>query len=325
MKIKKMQTVAVVIPYYNGGNYIERALNSIKKQTEKPDEIIIVDDGSEDEHKKILEQLRSKYEFTSYSKENGGQGSARNFGVEKAKSDYICLLDQDDFFLNNHIHDLKLNIPEDTSMFGCVYGDLYEADGAGNIVALNVSNEYSAQPKRNINEMIARDMFILPSAALINKTAYLDISGFDPQFTGYEDDDFFLRLFRKGYELKWIKKAVTVWCIHSESTSYSSKMSLSRIKYIKKLILMFPDNESRKIYYFRDLILPRFWPLIYSDLIQSKLKNNKDYELMDGIAKEFLKIVLNCKSISLMSKIRFATKFYMVFFIPFYAIKMMRK
>ena len=325
MKVKKMQTVAVVIPYYNGGNYIERALNSIKKQTEKPDEIIVVDDGSEDEHKKILEQLRSKYEFTSYSKENGGQGSARNFGVEKAKSDYICLLDQDDFFLNNHIHDLKSNIPEDTSMFGCVYGDLYEADGAANIVALNVSNEYSVQPKRNINEMIARDMFILPSAALISKAAYLDISGFDPQFTGYEDDDFFLRLFRKGYELKWIKKAVTVWCIHSASTSYSSKMSLSRLKYIKKLILMFPDNESRGIYYFRDLILPRFWPLIFSDLIKSKIKNTKDYGLIAEIAKEFLKLILDCNSISIKYKMKFATRIYVIIFVPFFAIKIMKK
>lgn len=320
-----MKTVAVIIPYYNGGDYIERALKSIDKQTEKPDEVIIVDDGSESDQKKILEELKSKYKFISYSKENGGQGSARNFGVEMAKSDYICLLDQDDYFLNNHIKDLKLKIPADITQFGCVYGDLYEADGNGNIVALNVADAYSTQPKNNISEMISRDMFILPSAALINKKAYMAVNGFDSQFTGYEDDDFFLRLFRAGYELKWMKKAVTVWCIHSGSTSYSSKMSLSRLKYIRKLILMFPENESRNIYIFKDLILPRFLPLIYSDLIQSKIKNNKDYKLFVEIAKEFLRFIFDCKSISVLSKIKFATKIYAIILIPLHAIKIMRK
>lgn len=321
----KNNTVAVIIPYYNGGAYIERALKSIDNQIEKPDEIIIVDDGSENEHKKILEQLRSKYEFTSYSKENGGQGSARNFGVEMAKSDYICLLDQDDLFLNNHIYDLKLNIPENTFDFGCVYGDLYEADDAANIIALNVSNEYSTQPKKNIREMIARDMFILPSAALISKKAYLDINGFDPQFTGYEDDDFFLRLFRAGYKLIWFNKAVTIWCIHSGSTSYSSKMSLSRIRYVKKLLQMYPDNAQRGMYYFRELILPRFSPLIFSDLISSKIKKNEEFKTMASIAKDFLDLVLENKSIRLMLKLKFAIKTYLILMLPSFVIKLLRK
>ncbi len=321
MKSESNKTVAVIIPYYNGGEYIERALKSIESQIERPDEIIIVDDGSAEYHKKIIENLKVKYKFELYTKENGGQGSARNYGVQMAKSNYICLLDQDDFFLKNHIAELKINIPEDESLFGCVYGDLYEADGAGNIVSLNMANEYSSQPKRNIKEMIARDMFILPSAALINKQAFIQIGGFDCQFTGYEDDDFFLRLFRAGYSMIWLDKAVTVWCIHSSSTSYSLKMSRSRLKYIKKLLNMFPDDEQRRIFYLRDLIIPRFLPLIFSDLVSYKINRIKDSLENKLIAKEFINIILKNKSVSSKNKLKISFKYFLIKSVPVCILK----
>ncbi len=73
--------------------------------------------------------------------------------------------------------------------------------------------------------MLREDAYILPSASLIRRAAYEAVGGFDEQFTGYEDDDLFLRLFRAGYTNYYLDKPVTVWCRHSGSTSWTLKMS----------------------------------------------------------------------------------------------------
>ncbi|WP_407976093.1 glycosyltransferase family 2 protein [Brucella pseudogrignonensis] len=263
------ETVAVVIPYYNGSKYIERSAHSVLNQTRKPDEFIVIDDGSDEDEGNKLNEIASRMGFKVARKENGGQGSARNFGVEQTNSKYICFLDQDDFFLKPHIQTLLNAVDRDDPHFGWVYGDLMEADEDGNIIRSDMVTYHSTHPKRFINDLIAQDMHILPSASLINREAYEAVGGFDPQFTGYEDDDLFLRIFRKGYSNYFIHKPVTVWCINNNSTSYSVRMSRSRLKYIKKLCSTFPDDTDKKRFYVRDLVYPRFNALVIGEAFRS--------------------------------------------------------
>jgi hypothetical protein len=116
------------------------------------------------------------------------------------------------------------------------------------------------------------------------------VGGFDEQFTGYEDDDLFLRLFREGFTNYFLDKSVTLWHINNESTSYSIKMSRSRLKYFKKLTLDFPDNPKRGIYPFRDCIYPRFKKLFYHEIINALLHNDKNNEELRVIFREFSKV-----------------------------------
>lgn len=158
-----------------------------------------------------------------------------------------------------------------------------EADGEGNIVRSDMVKQHALHPKRFINDLLANDMFVLPSASLIERTAFEAVGGFDPQFTGYEDDDLFLRIFRRGYTNYFVDKAVTVWCINSESTSYSIKMSRSRLRYVKKLCSQFPDDVDKRRNYVRDLIAPRFTHMIISDAFTavafSRRRNRKRWRL----------------------------------------------
>lgn len=258
-------TVAVIIPYYNGSNFIRRSAKSVVEQTMKANEFVVVDDGStEEEHQKLIE-VSEEIGFTVLRKDNGGQGSARNFGVENTKSKYICFLDQDDFFLKHHIETLVKGIDPYDLHFGWVYADLMEADGDGNISRTEMVTHHSTHPKRHITDLIGNDMFVLPSASLIAREAYEDVGGFDPQFTGYEDDDLFLRMFRRGYTNRFIDKSVTVWCINTDSTSYSIRMSRSRLRYIKKLCALFPDDKDKNRFFVRDLIHPRFTKLVIGE------------------------------------------------------------
>lgn len=88
---------SIVIPIYGVEKYLNDCLNSIKKQTYSNFEVIMVDDGSKDNSIKIMETYaREDERFLAFHKENGGQSSARNFGVKKATGDYIIFVDGDD-------------------------------------------------------------------------------------------------------------------------------------------------------------------------------------------------------------------------------------
>ncbi|MFT8590496.1 MAG: glycosyltransferase family A protein [Acetobacter orientalis] len=305
-------TVCVIIPYYNGSKYIERSANSVLAQTIAPNEFLVVDDGSSIEESEKLKYISEKLGFKVLRKENGGQGSARNFGVENTTSDFISFLDQDDFYLKNHIEILLSGIEKNDPHFGWVYADLAEADEDGNIIRWENITHHSRHPKRFISDLIGSDMHILPSASLINRVAFKSVGGFDPQFTGYEDDDLFLRMFRKGYKNYFIDQAVTVWCINNNSTSYSIKMSRSRLKYFKKLVRFFPDEPDKSRYYIKDLIFNRFNSQIIGEAFrsvcvsntpQSKKMSQHKSELID-IANQYTKIMLNNKYLPLKIKIK---------------------
>ncbi|MDQ0996858.1 glycosyltransferase involved in cell wall biosynthesis [Phyllobacterium ifriqiyense] len=298
----KVPTVVVVIPFYNGSEFIERAVQSVLNQTVAPNEFIVVNDGSTENEKQFLHDLSTRYEFRVIDQINGGQGSARNAGVANSKSDFICFLDQDDFYLKTHIQSLVEAIPENDPHFGWVYGDLIEAEGDGNVIRTSMVREHSKHPKTHILDLLRNDMHVLPSASLISRTAFEAVGGFDPQFMGYEDDDLFLRIFRKNFTNTFIDKSVTVWCIHTESTSYGIRMSRSRLRYFKKLAAAFPDDPIKRRFYMRDVFIPRFHNQIVSEAIvaatqkDSKFAQHKD-ELI-GMYKEYVDIVCASPAVS---------------------------
>jgi glycosyltransferase involved in cell wall biosynthesis len=284
-------TVVVIVPFYNGSAFIERAVESIFMQSVPADEVIIVNDGSKDSERDMLHALAKKHPFKIIDKENGGQGSARNAGVAASTSNFICFLDQDDFYLANHIEVLVKGIPKDDPVFGWVYADLAEAEGDGAVVRTGMIKELAAHPKRTVIDLLGSDMFILPSASLISRKAYDAIGGFDTQFVGYEDDDLFMRLFRKGFTNYFVDKAVTVWCIHLNSASYSIKMSRSRMLYFKKLSELFPDEPKKARFYFRDCLMPRFGKLFIADALNAAKNSDPNRAEFCRILREYAALV----------------------------------
>ena len=95
MKIK----VSVIVPVYGVEKYIAKCLDSLVNQTLDEIEIIVVNDGSLDNSQKIIDKYVKKYpnKVKSFIKENGGQGSARNYGLTKSNGEYIGYVDSDDY------------------------------------------------------------------------------------------------------------------------------------------------------------------------------------------------------------------------------------
>ncbi len=98
---------SIIIPTYNRGHLILSTLNSVKNQTYKNYELIIVDDGSSDDTKRVVENYIENNKLKNWSyyyKTNGERGAARNYGIKKANGEWIIFLDSDDLFYPNHLY-----------------------------------------------------------------------------------------------------------------------------------------------------------------------------------------------------------------------------
>ena len=91
--------ISVIVPVYGVEKYISKCLNSLVNQTLNDIEIIVVNDGTKDNSQKIIDEYVKKYpdKVKSFIKENGGQGSARNYGLKQATGEYIGYVDSDDY------------------------------------------------------------------------------------------------------------------------------------------------------------------------------------------------------------------------------------
>lgn len=231
-------SVSVIIPFWNGSQWIERAIESVLNQTVLPDEFIIVNDGSKPEERAKLEGLAKRCRVVILDTENGGQGAARNHGVSHSQSEYVCFLDQDDFFLPDHIEKLRSFVGQDRPNFGFAYGSYDLADEQGVVHVRNdlvLNQAHLHPPTRDPVEVVTRNLSILPSAAIISKRAFLAVGGFDVQFRGYEDDDLFARMILAGFEYAYLPESVYVWCQHKGSTTWSPTMARSRFNYYRKI------------------------------------------------------------------------------------------
>ena len=96
--------ISVIVPVYNTSNYLVRCLDSIKEQTYRNYEVIIINDGSTDNCQSIIEEyVNNNRQFRCFYKENGGLASARNLGIKKSRGEYIYFVDSDDYILNKSL------------------------------------------------------------------------------------------------------------------------------------------------------------------------------------------------------------------------------
>ncbi len=117
-----MPKVSIIVPVYNVENYIKKCLTSLVKQTLQEIEIIVVNDGSTDNSKNIIEDFLKQYpeKIIYLEKQNGGLSDARNYGIPYAKGEYIAFLDSDDYVeLNTYEEMYELAKKENSDMVQC--------------------------------------------------------------------------------------------------------------------------------------------------------------------------------------------------------------
>jgi len=180
--------VSVVIPVYNGTNYLCEAIDSVLAQTYPNIELIVVDDGSTDGTRVLIESYGKR--LTGYYKKNGGIASALNYGIQRANGAYIAWLSHDDQFLPEKITRQIQFLAEHPEFQAC-YTDFKIID-----IENTVIQHYRAswQPKERMVRSLFRDMYINGSTILISRACFDAVGLFDEDLPHTQDLEMWCRL-----------------------------------------------------------------------------------------------------------------------------------
>lgn len=181
--------VSIVIPVYNGSDYLKEAIDSALGQTSKDFEVIVVNDGSNDGGK--TEAIAKSYgdKIRYFFKENGGVSSALNLGIKNMKGEWFAWLSHDDLFSNNRIEEDLILIDKNPEA-KVVFCKITTIDPSGKVIA---DVNYPSQPMSNLLNAL---MFVDMCTMTIHKCCFEKIGLFNESKKTTQDVEITLRLAR---------------------------------------------------------------------------------------------------------------------------------
>lgn len=219
--------VSVIITCYNLGKYLSTAVESVLAQTHPADEIIIVDDGSNDKQtKQVLADLAKKYPILQIVKiKNSSAANARNVGIKESSGDYLCCLDADDKLQANYLAKCLATFASHRrdSSLGIVTTD-YRHFG--------LSHDYVRAGQYNPIALAASGQFHV--ASLFKRECWQKVGGYCEYITGHEDWEFWLRVVAAGY--RWLVIPEALFYYRNRAGS-KSKITLSRRALLHRQIM----------------------------------------------------------------------------------------
>tara|TARA_Y100000589_G_scaffold316293_1_gene340885 strand:+ start:3114 stop:3950 length:837 start_codon:yes stop_codon:yes gene_type:complete len=271
-----MDLVSVIIPCFNSGRTLLKAIDSIRNQTWKNIEIIVVNDGSDDSFTiNVLSKLKS---IKVINQINRGLPAARNNGFRMASGNFILPLDADDWLEFNAI-ELMLNRLIKSYNLAFVYSDL-KLEGKSNKI---ISKKFNFFEQLFLNH--------LPYCILMHKKVWLEIGGYDEEFiNGYEDWDFNVRLLKNNFRGEKINLPLFHYNVSdsgmliSKTSKYHSQIwfciknknkDLYKIKNLLKLYIRnrsTPSNYPLEIYiiwYGILIILPNYFSSYFFRILRN--------------------------------------------------------
>jgi glycosyltransferase involved in cell wall biosynthesis len=209
--------VSIIIPVYNGSNYLKEAIDSALAQTYENIEVIVINDGSTDKGK--TEEIALSYgdRIRYFYKENGGVSSALNAGIKMAKGDYISWLSHDDAFLPNKL-EVQLqclrNEPDRDKII--LFSDYKIMDDCSNIIG-----KYHV-PLSKPNNMLLDLLAFWPvhgCTTLIPKKCFDIVGLFDEDNRTTQDYDMWFRLLKYNYCFVHISQSLIRFRMHQQQDS----------------------------------------------------------------------------------------------------------
>ena len=230
--------ITVVIPSYNRYTFLKRAIVSVLEQTYSPSEIIVVDDGSNDQTAEIqndFPQIQYIYQ------KNQGVSSARNTGIKNASCEWIAFLDSDDTFHSKKLEEQYLFHKDNPEIFMSYTDEVWIRD-----------DQEVKIPKKF--QKIGKDIFIenlsycniAPSSTLIHKKIFDKVGYFDESLEVCEDYDLWLRVALKFEIALLSKKLITKYAGHDDQLSFKHwGMDRFRVQTLENFLLL-PLSHTKK-------------------------------------------------------------------------------
>ena len=236
MSMQHKPKISVIIPVYNGEDYVRTAIDSILCQTYPAHQIIIIADGSMDSSPKILKSYGDKIVTKRIS--NSGISAARNAGLELVTGDYVAFLDQDDFWFKHKLAK-QAEVAMKHPKVGVICCDYITRRVAG-------AHLYRHFPHLEIFKQISFDRVIdnafgllikehfvgTPSTVMIKKAVIDKVGGFDPRYLYTQDYDYFLRC---AHEADYVVQSDTLVFKRAHDGNFSNNLVAL---YTEQLVLL---------------------------------------------------------------------------------------
>ncbi len=238
-----MSLISFIIPYYNQAKYIEETLRSVIASTYQNFEIIIVDDGSEDENKtqllEIIEVINDK-RIRIFHQQNAGPSVARNFAISKANGEILVFLDGDDLIEKDTL-ELSLKVFNKTPDIDVVYG---------NNILFGEKNKIIKPNEIHPNTIL---VFNPIAVCVIIKKSVFQNNQFDEYLSklGLEDWELWMNLISKNYKFQYINHNLfKIRVLPNSRTTTEANPNLAKIKaYIYQKHSDFLAKQFKDLYY----------------------------------------------------------------------------
>jgi len=241
--------VSIVIPVYNGSNYLKEAIDSALAQTYKNIEVIVINDGSNDNNKtdRICKSYGNKIRY--FRKENGGVASALNMGIEKMKGEYFSWLSHDDVYYPEKV-EKQIEALSDISNKNpvIIYSGFEFMDENGKIITTFFSNNsYNYEKLNNPYYPILKGI-LHGCTLLIPKKCFEEIGIFDTRLKATQDYDLWLKMF-PSYKIIFVPEILVKSRIHSEQGSKKIPVAKKEAnKLWKQIVKNVPEKEIIKLF-----------------------------------------------------------------------------
>lgn len=188
-------SISVIIPAYKAVQTIERALASVAGQSLKPDEVIVVDDGSEDGTFEVAEAFRSQMNGINYivvQQDNLGAGAARNRAIAESTGEWLAFLDSDDEWLPEKLA-ISMRAIEDNGL--TLFAHNYLAINGTQKTLLDCAERFNAVADPYVG--LYRKGFLATSTVVVRRNSLIEAGNFDEALATAQDFDLWLKILKK--------------------------------------------------------------------------------------------------------------------------------
>ena len=243
-----MAIISIIIPLFNKELFIKQTLLSVLNQTFSEFEIIIISDGSTDKSVTIINDIDDE-RITLYTTKNKGVSHARNYGISKANTDLIALLDADDLWEPNHLenlHTLYTNFPH-CGLYATNYHKQFFNGKKINTHFNGVSKHHFGIIEDYFSASTS-DSIAWSSAVMIPKKIFQELGGFDEAMRSGQDTDLWIRIaLNKSIAFSAVASSNKIILEPKYHLSYSSNR-IDRLKLFEKFKDVEISNNSFKKY-----------------------------------------------------------------------------
>jgi len=214
-------TVSVIIPTYNMARYLPEAIESVLNQSFKDFEIIVVDDGSTDNTKPIIESFQDKIIYLYQS--NRGESAARNLGIKKAHGEFLAFLDADDKWLPDKLN-LQVEVFKNNPTIGMVACGAMGIDESGKFIKQYVPKNFASHNSLLKALSISQIIPGSSSGVLVRKKCFETVGFFDEKIKIGPDWDMWLRIAKK-FNIYFIEKPLVLIRKHRNKPEFRTPIN----------------------------------------------------------------------------------------------------